>query len=326
VASLSVSARWIETRQRYWDKLERLVNACGQRGVAALTHEELRDLALLYRQTAADLSVARADPSSASLARYLNALLGRAHNLIYSGRAPRGRGIFGFYMHVFPAVFRATLPYTLAAFALFAAGALAGAAMAAADPAFERVVLGGKMMDTIEAGRMWTHSIVSIKPLASSAIMANNISVSAGAFAGGILAGTGTAYMMLFNGLLLGVIGVACQRAGLAVSLWSFVAPHGVLELPAIFIAGGAGLILARAVLAPGDRTRSDALTESGALAVRLFLGVIPMLIVAGLIEGFISPSDAPPVTKFAIGAAGLVLLAGYVALVRGTATEDSVP
>jgi uncharacterized membrane protein SpoIIM required for sporulation len=229
-------------------------------------------------------------------------------------------------MRVFPAVFRATLPYTLAAFALFAAGALAGAAMAAADPAFERVVLGGKMMDTIEAGRMWTHSIVSIKPLASSAIMANNISVSVGAFAGGILAGTGTVYMMLFNGLLLGVIGVACQRAGLAVSLWSFVAPHGVLELPAIFIAGGAGLILARALLAPGDRTRSDALAESGALAVRLFLGVIPMLVVAGLIEGFISPSDAPPGTKFAIGAAGLVLLAGYVTLVRGTATEDSVP
>ncbi len=224
------------------------MSACGRRGIGALTHDELRELALLYRQTAADLSVARDDPASAPLARHLNALLGRAHNLIYSGRAPRTRGIFQFYARVFPAVFRRTLPYTLAALALFAAGAAAGAAMADADPSFERVVLGGGMMDTIEAGRMWTHSIVGIKPLASSAIMTNNISVSLAAFAGGILGGVGTVYMMLFNGLLIGVIAVACQRAGLALSLWSFVAPHGVLELPAIFIAGGAGLMLARAL------------------------------------------------------------------------------
>lgn len=322
--SLSVSARWIETRQRYWDKLDKLVNACGHRGIAALTHDELRELALLYRQTAADLSVARDDPASAPLARYLNALLGRAHNLIYSGRTPRTRGILQFYARVFPAVFRRTLPYTLAACALFAAGAAAGAAMAAADPSFERVLLGGRMMDTIESGHMWTHSIVSIKPLASSAIMTNNISVSLAAFAGGIFAGAGTIYMMLFNGLLMGVIAVACQRAGLALSLWSFVAPHGVLELPAIFIAGGAGLMLARAVLAPGELPRREALTESGALAVRLVLGVVPLLIVAGTIEGFISPSDASAATKFTIGAAGLVVLAGYVTLVRGSVTEDS--
>src|SRR5262249_30263763 len=146
------------------------------------------------------------------------------------------------------------------------------------------------------------------------------------AFAGGVLAGAGTVYMMVFNGLLLGVITVACQRAGLSLSLWSFVAPHGVLELPAIFIAGGAGLMLGTALLAPGALPRRDALTEAGALAVRLVLGVIPLLIVAGTIEGFISPSDAPPATKFAIGVAGFVLLAGYVTLVRRPITEDSVP
>jgi len=324
VPSLSVSARWIETRQRYWDKLEKLVNACGRRGIATLTHEQLRELAVLYRQTAADLSVARDDPASAALARYLNALLGRAHNLIYSGRAPRTRGILQFYTRIFPAVFRRTLPYTVAALVLFAGGAAAGAAMAAADPAFERVMLGGRMMDTIEAGRMWTHSIVSVKPLASSAIMTNNIAVSLAAFAGGIVAGLGTVYMMVFNGLLLGVIAVACERAGLSLSLWSFVAPHGVLELPAIFMAGGAGLMLAKALLAPGALPRREALAESAAIAVRLVLGVIPLLIVAGTIEGFISPSDAPPVTKFAIGAAGFVLLAGYVTLLRRRPIEDS--
>src|SRR5262249_62059572 len=111
---------------------------CGKRGVAGLTHAELRTLALLDRQTAADLSVARDDPAGAALARYLNALLGRAHNLIYSGRAPRMRGIFQFYTRVFPAVFRRTLPYTAAALVLFAAGAAAGAGMAGARPTFSR--------------------------------------------------------------------------------------------------------------------------------------------------------------------------------------------
>jgi uncharacterized membrane protein SpoIIM required for sporulation len=326
VPALGVSARWIDRRKPYWDELETLVQACARRGVSALTHTELGRLALLYRQTAADLSVARDDPASAPLARYLNTLLGRAHNLIYSGRPPRARGIAHFYARVFPAIFRETFPYTLAATALFAAGAITGLALTAVDPAFTRLVLGGRMMDTIETGQMWTHSIVSIKPLASSAIMTNNLSVSFAAFAGGILAGLGTVYMMFFNGLLIGVVAAACHRAGMSLSLWSFVAPHGVLELPAIFIAGGAGLLLAKGLLAPGFLPRRDSLREAAARAVKLLLGVIPMLIVAGAIEGFVSPSDAPVSTKFTIAASGLIVLAGYVLLIRPPVTADSAP
>ena len=131
---------------------------------------------------------------------------------------------------------------------------------------------------------------------------------------------------MLFNGLLIGVVAVACQRAGMALSLWSFIAPHGVLELPAIFIAGGAGLLLAKGLLAPGFLSRRDSLTAAAATAVRLLLGVIPLLIVAGLIEGFVSPTDIPETMKFAIGASLFVLLAGYVSLLPGRTTTGSVP
>ena len=270
----------------------------------------------MYRQTAADLSVVRDDPGAADLARYLNTLLGRAHNLVYAGGAAPRRGIIHFYTRVFPAVFRDTLPYTLTAFALFVAGFLGGAAITWGDPAFARLLLAAPMLDTIERGEMWTHPIVGIKPLASSAIATNNLSVSFAVFAGGILGGIGTVYMMLLNGVLIGVIGVACHRAGLSVALWSFVAPHGSLELPAIFIAGGAGLLLARGVLAPGFLSRRDALVEAAAVAVRLVLGVVPLLVVAGVIEGFLSPTDVPPSTKFAVGASMFVLLAAYVSLV----------
>src|SRR6185503_6368708 len=120
-----------------------------------------------------------------------------------------------------------------------------------------------------------------------------NLSVVAAALATRMLAGLGTVYMMFFNGLLIGVVGTACHRAGMSLSLWSFVAPHGVLELPAIFIAGGAGLMLAKGLLFPGMLPRRDSIAESGGLAIRLFLGVVPMLVVAGLIEGFVSPTAA---------------------------------
>ena len=319
----------MEKRKPYWDELEGLITRCARRGVAALDRAELRELALLYRQTAADLSVVREDRGSADLAAYLNTLLGRAHNLIYSGRTPRARGIYDFYTRVYPDVFRRTLPYTTLAFALFMLGMSAGCAMAWADPGLERLLLGGRMTDTIERGEMWTHSIVAVKPLASSAITTNNLSVTFTTFAGGILGGVGTVYMMLFNGLLIGVVATACYRGGLAVSLWSFVAPHGALELPAIFIAGGAGLLLAKGLLAPGFLSRRDSLVQSAALAVRLLLGVIPLLIVAGLIEGFVSPTAIPVPLKFLLGGSLLILLAGYVGLVPGRtprATTDSVP
>jgi len=300
------------------------VTACGRGSVAALTHSEVRELALLYRQTAADLSASREDPASANIAHYLNDLLARSHNLAYSGAVrSRPSGVLRFYAREFPRIFRNTLPFSAAAFALFVAGGLGAIAVAAADPGFERFILNGRMMDTIERREMWTHGIVAVKPYASTAIMTNNISVSLAACAMGMFAGVGTVYMMVFNGVLIGVVGAACHRAGMSLQLWSFVAAHGTLELPAIFIAGGAGLILARGILAPGSLPRRDAIANAGATAIRLLLGVIPILIVAGLIEGFISPTAVSPAVKLMIGVAMFVLLVFYLSSGR---TRDLEP
>jgi uncharacterized membrane protein SpoIIM required for sporulation len=317
-----LSARWIAKRKPHWARLEALTVACGRRSVSALTHDEVRELALLYRQTAADLSTAREDPGSAALTRYLNELLSRSHNLVYAGAArSRPAGIVRFYTHDFPQVFRETLPYTLVAFALFLAGGVSAMVLSMADPRFERTLLSAAMIDTIERREMWTHSILSMKPTATSAIMTNNLTVSLAACATGMLAGIGPIYMMLMNGLLIGVIGTACARAGMSLKLWSFVAPHGTLELPAIFIAGGAGLVLARGILFPGTLPRRDAIANAGRTAVRLLLGVIPLLVIAGVIEGFVSPTPVEPALKFTIGAGLLVLLTLYLFVRREPAT-----
>jgi len=308
-----ISNRWLEKRRRYWTRLEELVAASGRRGVSSLSGAELQELALLYRQTASDLSSVREDPTGNQISFYLNRLLGRAHNLIYMGRKAQAKGIWIFFRDAYPAIFRETFPDTFAAFVIFLAAAAIGFLLGFVDPSFNQYFLGPAMMDSIEHKKMWTDSIVTLKPLAASGIMTNNLTVSLTTFALGITAGVGTTYMMIVNGLLFGVVNVACWRGGMLLPLWSFVAAHGVLELPAIFIAAGAGFGIARGLLFPGTLPRRESVARAGARSVRLVLGVIPMLVVAGTIEGFVSPSNLHPAVKFLLAGALSVLFVMYV-------------
>lgn len=317
-----ISSRWLEKRRPHWVRLEHLVGTRARRSISALTPSELQELALLYRQTASDLSTVREDVTSTQLTIYLNQLMGRAHNLIYMGRRAKPKGMWTFYKDTFPAIFRETLPDTMAAFIIFLAAGVAAFLVAMANPAFPRYLLGGHMIDTIEHHQMWTQSIVTVKPLASSAILTNNLTVAFSTFALGITAGIGTVWMMLLNGLLIGVVGEACWREGMSLQLWSFVAAHGVLELPAIFIAGGAGLGIARGLLFPGRLPRRVSLAKAGARSVRLVLGTIPMLLIAGFMEGFVSPSNLPVPVKFLLAAALATLLILYLS--RKAPTEQS--
>ncbi len=317
-----ISNRWISTRQPHWDRLESLL-ARASGGLAHLSGNELQELGLLYRQTAADLSAVAQDRSCAQLAAYLNHLLGKSHNVLYSGERTSGKGIVGFYRDVYPRVFRETLPLTAVATAIFFIAAIIGWVVTVRDPGLAYRMLGPKMIDTIEQHKMWTDSVVAIKPVASSFIATNNLSVAFTTFALGIT-GVGTIWMMTFNGLLMGVVGAATWRAGMALSLWSFVAPHGVLELPAIFIAGGAGLELARGLLFPGRLPRKESLARAGARAMKLVLGTIPLLLIAGTIEGFFSPTKAPVVMKFTLAAVLLTALVFYLFLSAGGTRPQS--
>ena len=161
--------------------------------------------------------------------------------------------------------------------------------------------------------KLWMGSIVSVEPLASSRIMINNLSVSFGAVAGGMTAGAYTAYLMVFNGLLIGVVGTLVGQNNLAYPFWAFVFPHGSLELPAIFFAGGAGFLLAKAILFPGKYRRGDALKFYGSQAAQLLFGIVPMLIIADAFEGFFSPNPSvPDAIKYLAGIRLFVLLVMY--------------
>ena len=225
-----ISVAWLKKRQPYWARLESLLGDIKQHGLHALGRDDLRELGLLYRQTATDLSAVRSDPSSVQQSRYLNQLLGRAHNAVYSGQKKTVSRVIQFFWNEYPVIFRRYLSYTVASTAIFALGALAGMFITLSNPDYMREFLGPQMVSTIEKHEMWTHSVVSAAPQESSFIMTNNMTVSFLTFAGGITAGLWTLFQLFFNGMLLGVIGVACAVNDMSVKLWSFVAPHGVLE------------------------------------------------------------------------------------------------
>jgi len=262
----------------------------------------LQELALLYRQVAADLSVLRQDSTAGSYVLHVNQLLARAHHIIYSSRKTNLLTLFRFLRDEYPASFQKQIGFVLASLAISVAWGLLGAAITSARPEFMRHFVGPEMIATMERHEMWTKSVVSVAPMASSAIMTNNLSVSFVTFAGGIVFGLGTFWFLFTNSIMLGVIGAACHQYGMSVALWSFVAPHGSLELPSIIIAGGAGFRLGHSMLFPGALRWKDSVARGGIEATRLISGIVPMLVVAGCLEGFFSPSQAPVWLKFTVG------------------------
>jgi uncharacterized membrane protein SpoIIM required for sporulation len=308
-----ISTRWLEKRKPHWSRLEHLLGRSSRKGFKSLTRSELQELSLLYRQIAADLAALREDQGSVQFTRYLNQLLARAHNTIYSAHRASPSAIVDYFRYAYPQIFRRNLNYSLAALLIFLVSAAVGVAITYHDPDFKVKILGPQMVETIDRHQMWTQSIVGMKPVASSGIMTNNLGVSFMTFASGITGGVGTIYMMIFNGLLIGVIGTACFYSGMSLQLWSFVAPHGVLELPAIFIAGGAGLRLAYGLLFPGFLPRRESVARAGTEAVKLLLGTVPLLFIAGIIEAFVSPTGLAVSLKFGMAASLFVLLLAYL-------------
>jgi len=302
-----LSNQWILKRRPYWDRLSSLLAQSDSSGLDQLSRAELQEMALLYRQVAADLSVLRQDPTSRTYAQHVNQLLARAHHIIYSGQKTNLLTIFRFLRDEYPAIFQRQIGYVAASLLVSTAFGLLGAALTSARPEFMRHFVGPEMIATMERHTMWTESVVSVAPLASSAIMTNNLSVSFITFAGGIVFGLGTFLALFQNGIMLGVIGAACHHYEMSLALWSFVAPHGSLELPSILIAGAAGFRLGHSMLFPGPLRWKESVARGGVEATQLVSGIIPLLVIAGSLEGFFYPSHAPIWLKFTVG--GLLFL-----------------
>ena len=317
-ASLQAAAMAREQREE-WARYVELVEKGRKRGLPSLTEEEVRAFGQLYRGVTADLARARTYGASPGLLGTVQRWAGAGHNLLYraSGRVAVSLGHW--IAFEFPrAVRRFHRQVLLAVLLLF--GPMLATSIAVQDrPVLGRTLAGQGMMTRAESTDADDPDVRYVDVVAGSAmptfsarLMTNNIQVILIAFAGGLLAGLGTLFVLLNNGVRLGaVFGVYASDDKLPI-IMAFVFPHGFIELAAICIGGAAGLGLGSALLMPGRRTRADALRERGRAFLTLLVGAVLMLVVAGLIEGFYSPSALPDAAKFALGSATAVLLVLY--------------
>ncbi|MEM6836088.1 MAG: stage II sporulation protein M [Cyanobacteria bacterium P01_C01_bin.120] len=318
--------RWIARREASWRRLDELLTRAENQGLDSLKTDEIKTLASLYRSASADLARARTQEIGEALVQDLQTLTSRSYNQIYQGsRRQDWKAVINFYQYGFPAAVRRNWSYVAIAAALFIASGFIAWWYAWQDPAFISLVLSpGFVAEVQESEELWTVAILGQEPVASSAIMVNNISVCFKAIFGGVAfflpqvpiitpPGAFTVFILIFNGLMIGAIATLVAQTDLAYDLWAFVFPHGALELPAIFLAGGAGLLLAKAILLPGQYRRIDALQIYGRQAAELVYGIVPMLIIAGIIEGFYSPSPLiPEPVKYATGTVLFCLWVSY--------------
>ena len=309
--------RFINERKTVWQRLEELLESLDRMTLRRLHREEVRELGRIYRRTASDLAIARAESRDPRLINYLNSLVIRAHGRIYRANAQGGQRIRDFFARDFPRSFRRTWRYTATAFGvflLFTAVAFFGtrhdpdfSEFAGVSPFFREAVINNRTH--------WWERLNEANQIGSSQIFTNNIQVTFYAFALGAMFGVGTLYILAFNGASFGAIVALTYRAGFGNDLLSFVVGHGVIELSCIFIAGGAGLLIGTALLMPGDLSRGDALKSRGMEAVRLIIGCVPLLVLAGIIEGFISPQPISPFIKIGIGVITGIAMYSYLFL-----------
>ena len=318
--------QFVQERKPDWERLDQLVRQASQ-ALGRLGKVDLRDLGALYRQASSDLARTRTAGLDLELVEYLNNLVVRAHGIIYRPEQTRLKVLAVFFGREFPALVRQEWRPILLALLVGVLPALWCILMANLDPGFIEAVIPPGLRERLDRGELWVYRINPIKPLASSTIMTNNIAVTFTFFGLGIAFGVGTLWGLVYNGIHFGSLAVLVNQTRVAREFWAFVVPHGVLEIPAIFVGGGAGFILGAALLFPGDLARKDALIMRGRVAVKLALGCVPILVVAGAIEAFFSPlppSTVPVGVKFLVGAALFALLSLYL-LMAGRSPERTM-
>jgi uncharacterized membrane protein SpoIIM required for sporulation len=306
-----------QSRKADWETLSQLLDR-SQKAIQDLTPQDVQTLGRLYRAVTSDLALAQRDFPRHRVTQFLNQLVARAHAAVYRGEPLALKRLWDFFRADFPRTFRAAFPFTLVAALLLFIPAIAAGISAAVQPEAAIWLLPPELQESvhmIEEGELWTDIPVNKRPYASSAIMTNNIQVSFLAFGGGITAGLLTLYVTIFNGVMLGALLGLTYHYNIP-DLANFVIAHGVIELSVICMAAGSGFMLGWAILRPGLLRRRDALTLAAGQSVKLLMGAVPWLIVAGTIEGFISPAEnVPPIVKWSVGITSGVVLYSYLFL-----------
>jgi uncharacterized membrane protein SpoIIM required for sporulation/uncharacterized RDD family membrane protein YckC len=312
--------RFAAQKSGRWREFEQLAERASREGLDSFASRELPDFAARYREVAADLARARTYRADAATQARLERLAAAGHNALYRDERNTWGRIWLVLARECPAAIIEARRYVLLAFLVFAVPAAAGYAVLRERPALAAELLPDVMLRRAEAGaarKAAGRGYVDVAPedraLMASGIITNNVRVAIACFAGGVFLGVGSLILLAYNGLAIGAFAGHFANAGLLDYLLTFILGHGALELFAIWVAGAAGFLLGRSVVAPGSLRRSDALVLSGRLAVRMVGATALLLVVAGIIEGFVSAGGFGVAARLAASAASLGLLAAYL-------------
>ncbi len=314
-------SRFAVRKRERWDEFRRLADRASGKGLDSFASEELPDFAARYREVAADLARARTyRADEATLAR-LERLVAAGHNALYRDERSTWRSLAATVLVEFPAAIVRSRRYVLIATLAFLLPAAAGFAVMRDRPSLAAELLPDVVLRRAEAGaerqaagKRYVDVAAEDRPLMASGIITNNVRVATACFAGGVFLGVGSLVLLGYNGLVIGATAGHFTNAGLLGYLLEFIVGHGLLELFAIWTAGAAGFLLGRSVVVPGPLRRSDALVLSGRTAVRMIGGAAVMLLVAGLIEGFVSAGTGGYAPRLGASAASVVFLFVYLA------------
>ena len=318
--SSGAATRFVARKRERWDEFQRLAERAAARGLDSFAAHELPDFAARYREVAADLARARTYGCDDDTRARLERLAAAGHNALYREERSTWPRIWQVLARECPAAIVGARGYVLVAFLCFAAPAAAGYALMRQQPALAAELLPEVMLRRAEAGaarqaegKRYVDVSAEDRPLMASGIITNNVRVAIACFAGGIFLGVGSLILVGFNGLAIGASAGHFANAGVLGYLLEFILGHGLLELFAIWVAAAAGFLLGRSVVAPGDLQRSDALVLSGRRAVRMVGGAAVLLVVAGLIEGFVSAGTGGLAVRAGASALSLGFLAIYL-------------
>lgn len=310
-------------READWQRLEALLDLIEKKSPRRLSSEDLFELPRLYRSTLSALSIARETSLDGSMIAYLESLSTRAYFILYGCRDSFWKQLGGFFAQGWPAAVRGIAAEILIIAALFIGSGLAGYFLVLADPGWFGAIVPGDLA----SGRNMQASVETLldsiygAPKAggleifATALFTHNSQISIMAFALGFAFGIPTLFLIASNGVLLGAFYAVFMSKGLGVGFTGWLMIHGSTELSAIILAGAAGLHIGRAVAFPGERSRLAAAGEAGRRGALVMIGVVIMLLVAGLLEGFARQLITADAARFAIAATMFAIWVVYFAL-----------
>lgn len=277
--------------------------------------QEIDDYIILYNTVSNHLAYSRTYYGEGETTVYLNKLLGAAHTVIYAEKRTYAKSFFTFFGSGFPQLFRRYLKFFLIATAVFVLGGVLAYAYTAVNIENAAAFTDLNTITQYREEGQYDDPNLGMEIYSDIAIGTNNIRVCILAFVLGFTFGIGTLYVLITNGILIGVIAGIYFHKAQSLFFWSLIIPHGVPELFAIFLSGAAGLIIGYALINPKGLSRKDAFIVAARDAGLLLLGCIPILIIAAFVESFFTPLDIPYAVKYGFAAAELVVLVLYLCL-----------